>query len=753
MDAIKSKNSDISRPLNQSFRHTGHGSVLGASWGNPTFIEPGYLAEGSTSGSVELRGHNSPNMKDRKKKCVSEQYVRERKSNANKQFAYNKLKNEKHIGVSRNDHMKSSPPQRPPQPKIVNNEKEGMLIDLSPPALPEANSNIPNGNGHILTPGAASILDTPIDIPTEDGANGDSGLEFAALSNEAGKPEPPPYQSPPTYINTYGLSQQPPSVFSDGSHAGRAKAADPFDTSHLGENAIYANHAIVSGGHGAPSPLDSAYSAEIAQQFSKNASKYGYSYEAMMPEHRQSHLNSQFDDLVQNTLASLSPKSIRNQPNVAGEKKLNVSPWPNEPIPDQLNPTIDTSESRANESLNDSMKVNLSSLTLNDVDDEHTSKNSSHNSSAIKKFDKDFLAELEKEIYKNDASASSLIANTSQTYSNQRNSKENSVSAIPNEIFARTNNTSHTLNRLHNATSIGSPNKMQNISHQELDSLKRNYNTSSPTGARQYASQPLQSSNSLTPSKKLNFDSQRMVNSDDMSESSSAANQRWMDAQVQKNSVAAPEATPVATPIYGNSNVSQKNYGNFGVERNHNFVAVSNRPPPNQSAAPSSVYSKVPNDLYGSLASGNVYDVVANSAAGSTYYGMAPGASDYYEPILPTESVIYDEVAGEELLRPHRPAPLAPPVLSAQQIQRRMERAQKQMYGNVGGIADQESIYNNVLASGGIAESNQQKIYTLMQEMGGDGDITEHEAAQALQLTNWEHASAVRHIKVERLLK
>lgn len=52
MEPIKHKHPDISRPVNESFRHTGHGSVLGASWGNPTFLDPAFLGDDA---SVELR--------------------------------------------------------------------------------------------------------------------------------------------------------------------------------------------------------------------------------------------------------------------------------------------------------------------------------------------------------------------------------------------------------------------------------------------------------------------------------------------------------------------------------------------------------------------------------------------------------------------------------------------------------------------------------------------------------------------------
>lgn len=750
---------------------------------------------------ISCLGATSPNVKERKKKCVSEQYVRERKSNANKQFAYNKLKNEKH-GSVRNEQQKSAPPQRPPQPKITNNEKEGMLIDLSPPSHIEINAIVPNGSPTLTSNmSASSILDAPIDIPTEDASNAAVDADDSTnISNEVNKLEPPPYQSPPTYMNTYGLTQQQ-SVFSSSTNfrdfngtIGKAKAADPFDTSHIGADAnpIYVNHSasnamttgiITKAENSTVFPTDPT---RLSNKNLNNKSNYPY---GMIPDHsvsKQSLPNSHFDDLVQNTMATMNTKSnhtnqiysngiIKNSNLSQRSNHSDMSSTSqNDLFPDQLNATLDTSDNNRsteqltgnNDSLSDSMKVNLSSLTINDVDEDHTSKNSSNNAVVIKKFDKTFLAELEKEIYKNDASASSLIVNTSKTYANQSSGKENSVSAIPNDIYVR--NSTATLNRLHNdtlstsssASASTTPTKYHNANkstNQDFASMKLNY-ASSPTNSRHYSSsQSLGASHPTQLSKKLNFDSQ----SGD-SETTSMLNQIWMDRQLQKNPPANDSSgAATVSSIYSNnvSNATQNPYGIVGLEKNHSFVAVSNRPAVGQNAARASAYNAVPSDVYGSVTGSNVYDIVANSAAGSAYYGMIPGSggTDYYEAILPNESVIYDEVAGDELLRPHRPAPLAPPVLSAQQIQRRMERAQKQLYGNVSTAGGSTmSIYGSVSGNDNSmagAESNQKKVYALIQEVGADGEATELEATQALQAVNWDHSLAVRHFKVERLLK
>lgn len=56
VEPLKGKFPDISRPINDSFRHTGHGSVLGNSWGNPSFLDPNFLGDDKNAHTVHLRG-------------------------------------------------------------------------------------------------------------------------------------------------------------------------------------------------------------------------------------------------------------------------------------------------------------------------------------------------------------------------------------------------------------------------------------------------------------------------------------------------------------------------------------------------------------------------------------------------------------------------------------------------------------------------------------------------------------------------
>lgn len=93
-------------------------------------------------------------------------------------------------------------PERPPAPQVQ--PQEGILIDLSPDELRSMNISLKNQTK--ATKPATSILDEPIEVPTE-------GFE---LPQQNGYPlMPPRYSMPPQYLNVNSIQH------------------DPFDTSHL----------------------------------------------------------------------------------------------------------------------------------------------------------------------------------------------------------------------------------------------------------------------------------------------------------------------------------------------------------------------------------------------------------------------------------------------------------------------------------------------------------------------------------------
>lgn len=734
--------------------------------------------------------------KDRKKKCVSEQYVRERKSNANKQFAYNKLKNEKHLSLKVDQKVV---PKRPPQPKIINVEggtREGMLIDLSPPQQLDINfpstsiAHIQNG----LHPNL-SILDAPIDIPTE-GMLNDSAANFGSLdmfcSLETNKLEPPPYTSPPTYMNTYGLSHHHSNALSTSSvdfiveKSPSSSSFDPFDTSHIATTSKAYNTTVM---------FDNLRK-ENKNMINKNQEST-VRYRPSQP--------SPLDDLIQNTMASLSPKSSHSSLTSASDasgKYVNQSLNSTRSDSNQSAYGADSKSNASEDStLNVSMQVNLSSLTLNDTGESLSPSHINANNvikdnggePMVKKFDKSFLAELEKEMYKKDVVVTNINMNSSQSYASQSTNKDNTVNAIPSDIYNRTASYSNTNTRIYNdaiasmpITTMSSPsmspagkytNSYTKSTNQDIASSKSNYESS--TSRNYYTASPNNSPIILN-KKQQNVD---QISNTNKPAATVNLNQMWIDRQITMASTSStiPNQTySNEQAIYSNYSASSASnlYGNTG-EQKHSFVAVSNRPSPvtknpqqNNTRANVNLYNSITSDIYGSLSSGNIYDVVAlPNAASANYYDVFSSSAtattatttttatattknkfeNYYEAIPNNESqtVIYDEVAGEEMLRPHRPAPIAPPVLSAQQIQRRLDRKKEQMYGNVGPST------NGAMASHTNDLKSQQQVVALLNEISCDGcaDSTEQEATLALQASNWDHGSAVHYFKIERLLR
>ncbi|ALC44689.1 Ack [Drosophila busckii] len=193
--------------------------------------------------------------------------------------------------------------------------------------------------------------------------------------------------------------------------------------------------------------------------------------------------------------------------------------------------------------------------------------------------------------------------------------------------------------------------------------------------------------------------------------------------------VAATPSTYYAPPVqseqlYQNQNQAQQ------VEANHSFVAISNR----VVAPRSSVYTSAAS-LYGTT--GERYDAVAASTAGSTYYGQVPNNG--------AAGVIYDEVTLDDYLRPHRPAPLAPPPLSAQQIQRRLDKMRQQQQQQLEGA---HQLYAPVPAE---AHREQEKLQQLLLELGSTA--LEQDVRNALRAASGDVQLALRHYKIDQLTR
>lgn len=169
------------------------------------------------------------------------------------------------------------------------------------------------------------------------------------------------------------------------------------------------------------------------------------------------------------------------------------------------------------------------------------------------------------------------------------------------------------------------------------------------------------------------------------------------------------------------------------VETHHSFVAISNR----VVAPKTNVYASS-GSLYG--VTGDRYDPVAASTAGSTYYGQVPNGS-----AGDGNAAIYDEVTLDDYLRPHRPAPLAPPPLSAQQIQRRLDKMRQQQQQQLEGA---HQLYAPVPAD---AHREQEKLQQLLQELGSAA--VEQDVRNALRAASGDVQLALRHYKIDQLTR
>lgn len=169
-----------------------------------------------------------------------------------------------------------------------------------------------------------------------------------------------------------------------------------------------------------------------------------------------------------------------------------------------------------------------------------------------------------------------------------------------------------------------------------------------------------------------------------------------------------------------NQNVSNGNYSNSYVSQTMNDDRSV--------LYDSNIYNSVAGD---SIYTENFYDAVQSPTPSVIYDTTA----SIYGTSINQQQAIYDEVAAYEEIgawRPQaaalRPAPAPPtqssPMLSQQQINRRLEKINQQ-YGRVAELMNKLSMDN----------------------------MTEDEATEALEATNWNQDLATRHFKIERLSK
>ncbi|EAT33108.1 AAEL014634-PA, partial [Aedes aegypti] len=504
-----------------------------------------------------LAGKTTPLNTDRRGKCVSEQFAKERKSNAQKQFSYNKLVNENHHKLNRHQQQQlvkdsKNRPLRPPQPhNLPQGSAEGILIDLSSPGEDPGSVASPpvvmgNSNRQFT-----SILDEPIDIPTEGDQQQDLPSEIqqyqtvtqVAEEQQPVRLQPPPYQMPPKYTNTMAfdeVSPEPhPDLMASIKRQQTLEVAEPTVST-----AVYGNV-----NRGAISKIDSNYGKV-----------------------------TDLSELSSSLMASMS-----SAPNTSGSSYGSA------------------------QGLNDSLDVNLSSLTLDTTDPSVLNL-------TPKKLDKTFLAELEKDIYKNDTNS----VNHSQAAGASKN-----LNANLHQIYA-------------NNSAVAASESFQRKNYESTQSM-------------------------LSPKKQNNVQS---------ADTSSVVTQMWMERNAA-TSLSNSELT------YGNlpNPTSQKSHNYVALQQQSAMVPQAAAVPVqniyNSVYNGNDVYSTIGSDIYDTVAAtpASYYERIPAQQQQQQIYN---NVSQLHQQ----QPVIYDEVSNDELLRPIRAAPAAP--LSAQQIQRRLDRLAQQ---------------------------------------------------------------------------
>uniref|UniRef100_A0A182N3J1 Uncharacterized protein n=1 Tax=Anopheles dirus TaxID=7168 RepID=A0A182N3J1_9DIPT len=672
--------STISRPLHDSFRHTGHGSPFGASWGNPASLE--------LEGEVKLRNKSKDTISaDRRGKCVSEQYVKERKSNASKQFSYNKLVNENQSKQQLHRQQQqqlakegSYRPQRPPLPQQAT--AEGILIDLSSPN-DESTFGGGAGTGAVSATGGfrqvTSILDEPIDIPTvgEDQFGQqqlqqqqqlhDLQLQVASISNyhpsvspvlsTGSKMEPPPYQMPPKYSNTYGIVHD-----STLNLSVTGIEPDPFAPQQPKQEAIVT------------SDYESGPSSSVSSRDLMASIKRQQTIEQVPAPTTSTAL---YGNLRSGSVSNINANYAR----VGTELELTTTAVG---MLSAGGSGLSSPGSSGRDVYNDSLEVNVSGNGL--ISPYGGSSVQLNVNVTPKKLDKTFLAELEKDIYKQEPSAANSM-NSSVAYA-ARNSAKDALSLSKYDTTANL--------------------AMSQIYANQANSIA--------------LAASLQQQLTLSPKKQNIMQQQQPATSD----TTSVVQQLWAERNnIVTNAMAPPQQPPPPA-------VESVQQSHSSPQKSHNFVALSNGQHYGStvSLTGANVYSSVYNNgssvapvdggVYQTVG-GDLYDIVSPTPA--SLYERVPMVQQIYNNVgQPNATAIYDEVSNElSDLRPIRPAPSAP--LSAQQIQRRLDR-----------LAQQDQL-----------------VAALMQELGDEAN--EEEARNSLAAVHWDHRLAVRHFKIERLCR
>ncbi|XP_023723093.1 uncharacterized protein LOC111872982 isoform X4 [Cryptotermes secundus] len=382
---------DISKPLQNSFIHTGHGAVCGKSWGNPSFIDEVYLRNPMEPPDVLGMAQDpgpAPKLPDRKKKISQEARGRSNQ----KQFNYSKLTDEssQNFGDGRKVTCTETLTAVTNETKSKTSLTEGVLIDfVAPVEIKSSALSISTSENTYRN----SIMDEPIDVIEEefwgDGQVSSRTYENCSYDAAAG-----------SYPSNMDLDQISVNT--------RSESPDPFDTSRVyGPNRYYSR--VMPEVLALPSvsgPSTDADTANISEQKSMQNTYQNidhYTEILSVKESSESHQTTWPSDVGMDNMPLHSPPP--------------VPVWPDSSVfQDNVNSSVITSVS--------------SSQPMKQVTSEENIK------SPVKMFDAKFIAELEKHLGQKEASA-----NTNPPNGNVRSLPTNVCSNFPAGKVATPTNT------------------------------------------------------------------------------------------------------------------------------------------------------------------------------------------------------------------------------------------------------------------------------------------------------------------------
>ncbi|XP_058805113.1 activated Cdc42 kinase Ack [Phymastichus coffea] len=432
VDPMRKKQAeDISKPLENSFIHTGHGAPFGKSWGSPIYID-----------DVYLRNPMEPPDVVGTTECTSIKFPGSAHQRQRKQFNYTKLHND----------LRSSPIKVPNTSTAVagSSNQEGTLIDLSPEELANVAAVASSQSDAACYRRVVNILDEPIDV-------------------ERSMPQEywPPTQEddPRTYANY---------PESDGS-AILPLGPDPFDTSRVFTNPPQSRYySQVTPDLPLSSPTTYYSTASVVQETYGNVQEEASSLQHTLSKELRSentniNVNIESNGYVSSDHYSEIDKSGTSSP------PPNPQSWP-EDLQHNEAQTLPSYANVVSRNLSNvpappppSVGPNESPTKSSNVDIAQTMNDLSLTEASPKKLDPAFLAELEKHLGEKEATK-----NTNATQQQQQSISKNSDNTVipmlrppPQSIKPKSPNVDQ------GASGSSFPNKVQNSWQNKSTNIQR----------------------------------------------------------------------------------------------------------------------------------------------------------------------------------------------------------------------------------------------------------------------------------------